>query len=125
MREERGTVAGPLVVHEPFTLWGSCGGDVIVVEGGKFYLRGNIYGNLTVEYGGRVHVFGNVTGHLKVARGSKVIVSGTVVGHATNEGGRLYVDTLGNIKGKVNTVKGETTIEPKSATPGVRRRDGA
>lgn len=123
MREERGTLAGPLVVHEPLTLWGSVGGDVIVVEGGKFYMRGSIYGNLIVEYGGRVHVFGNITGNLKVARGSKVIHSGTIVGDAVNEGGRLFVDSIATIQGKVKTLKGETRVEPKQIVPGTRRRD--
>ena len=106
-------MAGPIVVHEPYTLWGTAGGTVTVVEGGKFYMRGSILGDLDVAYGGRVHVFGNVAGNLTVARGSKVIVSGTIVGDATNEGGRLYVDTLGEIKGRVKTLKGETRIEPK------------
>lgn len=123
MREERGQLAGPLVVHEPLTLWGSVGGDVFVVEGGKFYMRGAIYGNLTVEYGGRVHIFGNITGNLKVARGSKVIHSGTIVGDATNEGGRLYVDATAKIHGKIKTLKGETKIEPVPTVPGARRRD--
>jgi cytoskeletal protein CcmA (bactofilin family) len=125
MREERGTISGPLVVHEPYTLWGSVGGDVIVVEGGKFYMRGSIYGNLIVEYGGRVHIFGNVTGDLKVARGSKVIHSGILLGDAVNEGGRLYVDAMATINGKVKTIKGETKIEPKPIVPGARRRDEA
>ena len=113
MREERGAVAGPLVVHEPYTLWGTCGGTVTVVEGGKFYMRGSIYGDLTVEFGGRVHVYGNITGHLKVAKGAKVILSGTVAGDAVNDGGRLYVDNLGEIKGKTRTLRGETRVEPK------------
>jgi cytoskeletal protein CcmA (bactofilin family) len=122
MREERGTIAGPLVVHEEFTLWGSVGGDVIVVEGGKFYMRGSIYGNLIVEYGGRVHIFGNITGNLKVARGTKVIHSGTIVGDAINEGGRLYIDATAVINGKTKTLKGETKVEPKQIVPGARRR---
>lgn len=117
MREERGQLAGPLVVHEPYTLWGSVGGDVIVVEGGKFYMRGSIYGNLTVEYGGRVHIYGSVTGNLKVARGSKVIHSGTLMGDATNEGGRLFIDSLATIHGKVKTLKGETKIDPQATVP--------
>src|ERR1700710_5073 len=112
MREERGQVAGPLVVHEAYTLWGSVGGDVIVVEGGKFYMRGSIYGNLRVEYGGRVHIFGNITGDLTVARGSKVIHSGLIGGDATNEGGRLYIDATATISGKIKTLKGETKQEP-------------
>src|ERR1019366_10173068 len=103
MREERGTIAGPLVVHERFTLWGSVGGDVIVVEGGKFYMRGSIYGNLNVEYGGRVHIYGNIAGSLKVARGSKVIHSGVIAGDAVNEGGRLYIDAIAKVEGKIKT----------------------
>ena len=123
MREERGTMAGPLLVHEPFTLWGSVGGDVTVVEGGKFYMRGSIYGNLNVEYGGRVHIYGNIAGNLKVARGTKVILSGIIVGDAVNEGGRLYIDAVAKVQGKIKTLKGETKIEPVEVIPGARRRD--
>ena len=111
------------MVHEPLTLWGSVGGDVIVVEGGKFYMRGSIYGNLIVEYGGRVHIHGNITGNLKVARGTKVILSGIVVGDAINEGGRLYIDATAKVQGKIKTIKGETKIEPVPTIPGARRRD--
>lgn len=123
MREERGSIAGPLVVHEPYTLWGSVGGDVIVVEGGKFYMRGSIYGNLVVEYGGRVHIFGSITGSLKLARGTKVIHSGIIVGNAVNQGGRLYIDASGKVQGKIKTIKGETKIEPPPVVPGARSRD--
>jgi cytoskeletal protein CcmA (bactofilin family) len=125
MREERGAVAGPIVVHEPYTLWGTAGGTVTVVEGGKFYLRGTILGDLAVEYGGRVHIYGSVAGNLKVARGAKVIVSGTIAGDATNEGGRLYVDTLGEIKGKVKTLKGETKLEPKAGVISTAEEEAA
>ena len=123
MREERGTIAGPLVVHEPMELWGTVGGTVTVVEGGKFYMRGSIYGDLNVEYGGRVHIFGNIAGNLKVSRGSKVIHSGTIAGDVTNEGGRLFIDSTAVINGKVKTLKGETKIEPKLIVPGATRRD--
>ena len=120
MREERGQIAGPFVVHEALTLWGTVAGTVTVVEGGKFYMRGSIYGDLNIEYGGRAHLYGNVAGHLRVARGTKVIVSGTVMGDVTNEGGRLYIDALGDVKGKLKTLKGETRDErraPPPATP--------
>jgi hypothetical protein len=123
MREERGAIAGPLVVHEPYTLWGTCGGTITVVEGGKFYMRGSLYGDLNVEFGGRVHVYGNITGNLKVARVAKVILSGTVAGDAVNEGGRLYVDATGEVRGKTRTIKGETRVEPKPLAEG-SPRDG-
>jgi len=61
MREERGQVSGDIVVYEPFTIWGSVGGNVKVIERGKLYLRGSVYGDLLVEWGGRVHIYGNVT----------------------------------------------------------------
>ena len=113
MREERGQIAGDIFIHEPFTLWGSVGGDVTVVQGGKLYLRGSIYGDLTVEYGGRVHIYGNVTGKLNVARGAKVIHSGVLGGDAVNNGGRLFVDGGSKIVGKIKTRSGETTLDPK------------
>lgn len=111
MREERGQLKGNLVVGELFTLWGSVGGKVTVVEGGKLYVRGSIYGDLDVQYGGRVHIFGNVQGNLKVHRGAKVIHSGVLGGDATNLGGRLYIELASTINGKVKTKKGETHIE--------------
>src|SRR5262245_2783927 len=117
MREERGQLAGEVIVYEPFNLWGSIGGDVKVIEGGKLYVRGAIYGNLIVEYGGRVHIFGNVSGRLTVSRGAKVIHSGTVAGDAINQGGRLFIESTAKVHGKVKTKKGETTDDrpqPKS-----------
>ena len=40
MREERGQLSGDVTVFEPFNLWGNIGGNVTVIEGGKFYVRG-------------------------------------------------------------------------------------
>lgn len=118
MREERGTVSGDVRVFEPFTLWGSIGGNVSVIQGGKFYVRGAIYGNLTVEYGGRVHIFGNVTGNLTVERGAKVIHSGVIGGNALNDGGRLYIEAIAKILGTLNTINGETKDDrPAPTTP--------
>jgi cytoskeletal protein CcmA (bactofilin family) len=115
MREERGQVAGNVIVYEPYTLWGSVGGDVNVIEGGKFYLRGTIYGNLVVDFGGRVHIFGNVVGNVTVEAGAKVIHSGIIGGDAINNGGRLYIERASQVQGKVKTSKGaDTTIEPPS-----------
>ena len=111
MREERGTIAGNYVVTEPLTLWGSVGGNVIVDEGGKLYLRGAVYGDLIVAYGGRCHVFGRVIGSLTVKRGAKAIHSGVLGGDAVNEGGRLYIENTSIIHGKVKTIKGETKIQ--------------
>jgi predicted acyltransferase (DUF342 family) len=108
MREERGTLAGDMIIHEPFTLWGSIGGDVRVIQGGKFYLRGAIYGNLTVEYGGRVHILGNLSGNLVLQEGTKVIVSGAIAKDALNEGGRLYIDESAKVMGDVKTRAGKT-----------------
>lgn len=114
MREERGKLSGEVVVYEPFTLWGTVAGNVKVIEGGKLYVRGAIYGDLLVEFGGRVHVFGSVTGELTVLRGAKVIVSGVLCGNATNRGGRLYINNSAKLLGKIKTLRGETTIEPKA-----------
>ncbi|MFI5378865.1 MAG: hypothetical protein ACHRHE_06195 [Tepidisphaerales bacterium] len=118
MKEERGQIAGNQIISEPFTLWGSIGGEVIVVDGGKMYVRGAIYGLLSVEKGGRVHILGNVSGDLRVARGAKVIVSGIIGGDCTNNGGRLYVDETARILGKVRTRSGETKIDSKAQVGG-------
>lgn len=114
MREERGTLAGDMIIHEPYTLWGSIGGDVRVIQGGKFYLRGAIYGNLTVEYGGRVHILGNLTGNLVLHEETKVIVSGIIANDAINEGGRLYIDETGKVMGDVKTRAGKTQDKRKT-----------
>ena len=110
MREERGTVSGDVLVYEPYTLWGSIGGNVRVIERGKFYVRGAIYGDLTVEYGGRCHIFGRVTGNLTVLKGAKVIHSGVLGGDITNDGGRVYVEKGAQVVGKVKTKRGETRL---------------
>jgi cytoskeletal protein CcmA (bactofilin family) len=112
MREERGQIPGDVVVYEPFTLWGSIGGNVSVIDGGKLYVRGAIYGNLTVETGGRAHILGTLSGNLTVHDGAKVIVSGLLGGDAHNEGGRLYVERTAKVMGKLKTKSGETRVDP-------------
>jgi cytoskeletal protein CcmA (bactofilin family) len=114
MREERGNIAGNVVINEPYTLWGSIAGNVTATDGAKLYVRGAIYGNLTVTAGGRVHVFGNVSGNLTIAVKTKVIHSGILGGDAINNGGRLYIDAAAKVLGKVKTYDGETTIEPQA-----------
>ena len=112
MREERGQMAGDVVVYEPFTLWGTVGGNVNVIEGGKFYMRGTIYGDLIVEKGGRVHTFGNIKGNLIVHEAAKVIHSGNVAGDAINDGGRLFIEAMSKVGGKIRTNAGDTKIDP-------------
>lgn len=114
MREERGQVPGDVVVYEPFTLWGSIGGNVTVIDGGKFYCRGVIYGKMDVEKGGRVHVLGSVTGDLTVHEGAKVIISGVVGGNAINLGGRLHIEEKAQIHGRVKTRDGKTEDKRKA-----------
>ena len=111
MREERGTIAGDLTVSDELTIWGTVGGNLIIAEGGKCYMRGAVYGDILVEYGGRLHIFGRVAGGLTVKRGAKVIHSGVIGGDAVNEGGRLYIENTSTINGKVKTLKGETKIQ--------------
>jgi cytoskeletal protein CcmA (bactofilin family) len=108
MREERGAMAGDVVVYEDFTLWGSVGGNVRVIEGGKFWIRGSVYGNVSVEAGGRCHVLGSIKGNLTVAEDAKAIVTGAVGGEAVNLGGRLYIEATAKILGGVKTKSGET-----------------
>lgn len=115
MREERGQIAGDVVVYEPFTLWGSIGGNVTVIAGGKFYCRGAIYGKLTVEFGGRVHILGSVTEDVIVHRGAKVIHSGMVGGDVLNEGGRLTIESIARVMGKVKNKEGAETKDQRNA----------
>lgn len=111
MREERGQIPGEVVVYEPYTLWGSVGGKVTVIDGGKFYLRGSVYGDLIVETGGRVHIYGSITGDLIVQEGAKVIHSGVIGRDAVNEGGRLYIEAGSKVGGKIKTKSGDTKID--------------
>ena len=113
MREERGHVKGNVVIDEPYTLWGSIAGNVTAVKGSKFYMRGAIYGDLTVLHGGRVHVYGNITGDLNVKDGAKVIHSGICGRDVVNNGGRLVVEAIAKVLGKVRTKSGETKLEEK------------
>jgi hypothetical protein len=113
MREERGNIKGDVVVNELYTLWGMVVGNIRVIAEGKFYLRGSIYGNLTVEPGGRVHIFGNLQGKLFVMKKSKVIHSGNIGGDVVNTGGRLFIERIAKIGGKVKTKSGDTIYEAK------------
>ena len=119
MREERGQITGGAVIYEAVELWGSIAGKVRVIEGGKLYVRGAIYGDLIAEQGGRVHVFGRVTGKIIVYPGAKVVHSGILGKDAINKGGRLYVDALAQVGGKVKHKKGDTVVEPKTKTRNV------
>jgi cytoskeletal protein CcmA (bactofilin family) len=112
MREERGRVQGNVVIYEPFELWGSVGGNVKVIEGGKLYIRGAVYGDIVAESGARVHNFGRITGKVVVHQGAKFINSGVIGGDAINKGGRLYVDHMGTVNGKVKAKRGDTVVEP-------------
>ena len=124
MREERGLISGRQSINEPYTLWGSIAGDVDVTKGGKFYLRGSIYGSLTVLPGGRCHIFGNVQGDLVIHKGAKVIHSGLLGGDAINQGGRLYIDTLGIVRGMVKTMDGKTVQEQAPPPPPQGAQEG-
>ena len=117
MREERGQVAGDLVVYEKFELWGNVGGNVTVVSGGKFYLRGAILGNLIVENGGRVHIFGHVHGDVTLHENTKLIHSGVIGGDLVNDGGRLFIERVAKVNGRVKTRKGETKMEGAPPPP--------
>lgn len=118
MREERGQIAGDVVVSDEMELWGNVGGNVTVANGGKFYLRGAIYGNMVVEPGGRVHIFGQIKGDVTIHKKTKLVHSGVIGGDLINEGGRLYVDRTAKVGGKVTTKSGQTKVEggeaPKS-----------
>src|SRR5438067_11375539 len=116
MREERGQIGGDLTVNEEVEQWGSVGGTVTVVRGGKFYLRGAIYGNLVVERHGRVHIFGQIKGDVVVHEKAKLIHSGVIGGNLINQGGRIFVDRGTRVGGKVKTVSGETKLDGGQAT---------
>jgi hypothetical protein len=64
-----------------------------------------------------MHVFGRITGNLTVHRGAKVIHSGVVGGDIVNLGGRVYIDHVSKIMGKVRTEKGETVVQPAPRVP--------
>jgi cytoskeletal protein CcmA (bactofilin family) len=117
MREERGQIAGDLVVSEPLELWGNVGGNVTVKEGGKFYLRGSVLGNLIVQFGGRVHIFGQVHGNVLIFDNTKLIHSGMIGGDLINDGGRLFIERVSRVDGRVKTRSGETKVESLAPPP--------
>jgi len=111
MREERGQILGDVTWAEKVEFWGSISGTLTVADGGKVYMRGVIYGDLVVQDGGRVHVYGNVGSDLIVHEGAKVIHGGTVTGNLINQGGRLFVEQVAKVLGRVKARKGETKFE--------------
>jgi hypothetical protein len=114
MREERGRIASDVTIDEPVDLWGSVAGTVTVIDGGKLYVRGAVYGDVIVEDGGRCHVFGNVQGSLIVRDGAKVIHSGVVGGDVINNGGRLVVEGMAKVMGRIKTrAGGDTRLQGK------------
>jgi hypothetical protein len=110
MREERGNIAGDVVVYEEFTLWGAVLGNVKVINGGRFYIRGVVYGDLLVDRGGRVHIFGQVSGNLRLEKYSKTVNSGLVGGDLINDGGRYFGDPGSRVLGKIKTHTGDTKL---------------
>jgi cytoskeletal protein CcmA (bactofilin family) len=116
MRQERGHLAGGVVINEPVELLGSVGGDVTVADGGKLYLRGTIYGDLIIDRGARVHIFGQIQGNVRVNKHSKVVHSGVIGGDLINDGGRLFVEKISKIGGKLKTNSGRTKVEALGAT---------
>jgi hypothetical protein len=118
MRQERGHLPGGVVINEAVELLGSVGGNVTVADGGKLYLRGTIYGDLIIERGARVHIFGQIQGSVMVNKHSKVVHSGVIGGDLVNDGGRLFVEKISKIGGKLKTHSGRTKVEPtNSRTP--------
>ena len=110
MREERGTIAGDYTVSDELTLWGTVGGNLIVAERGKFYMRGAVYGDILVEYGGRLHIFGRVVGSLTVKRGGKGHPQRRPRRRRHQHGRPALHRKHSQINGKIKTVKGETQI---------------
>ena len=117
MREERSQIAGDLTVNEPLELTGNVGGNLTIVKGGKVYVRGSVIGNMIVEPGGRVHLYGHIHGNVLLSEDTKVILGGHVKGDVINNGGRLFIETKAEIKGKVKTYSGETKYEVIPKTP--------
>jgi hypothetical protein len=115
MRQERGHLPGGLIINEELELLGSVGGNVTVVDGGKLYLRGTIYGDLIIDRGARVHIFGQIQGSVTVHKHSKVVHSGVIGGDLVNEGGRLFVEKISKVGGKVKTLSGRTKLESSGA----------
>ena len=103
MKEERGRINGDITINEPYTLWGTVGGDLRVVEGGKVYVRGNVVGDLICDFKGRVHVYGHVGGDIILFRGAKLILSGVCAGNVQNQNARFYTDENGQVLGRVKT----------------------
>ena len=117
IREERGQIAGDLTVNEPLDLTGNVGGNLIIVKGGKVYVRGSVLGNMHVEQGGRVHLYGQIHGNITLAEDTKVILGGHVKGSVLNNGGRLFIEAKATVQGKVKSYAGETKYEVTPKMP--------
>jgi hypothetical protein len=79
MREEHGSVVGPLTINDDFVLHGMVTGDAIVERGGFLQLHGMVTGSLRVADGGSAVVRGIVSQNILNA--GSLEVYGIVMGH--------------------------------------------
>ena len=89
-------VIGP----RPTQMIGLVRGDLFVRDGSVCEMTGMVTGNLLAERTGKVVLKGLVNKDAK-AVGGDLEVYGMVVGNVVNEGGRVYIDKLAVVRGKV------------------------
>lgn len=79
-------------------------------------LRGIIVGSVEVRPNVYFEVHGTLNGKLMLQGGSRAKVCGTVNGDITNDGN---LEIFGTVNGTVQTVSGETFIDPNAIVQGL------
>lgn len=102
-------VIGP----RPTQMTGLVRGDLFVRDNSVCEVTGMVSGNLLAERTGKAVLKGLVTKACK-ATGGDLEIYGLVLGDVVNEGGRVYVDKGGVVRGRI---VGETSSAPLPALP--------
>ena len=105
-------VIGP----RPTQMIGLVRGDLFVRDGSVCEMTGMVTGNLLAERTGKVVLKGLVNKDAK-AVGGDLEVYGMVVGNVVNEGGRVYIDKLAVVRGKVIGGVSDVPLPPPTKTP--------
>ena len=105
-------VIGP----RPTQMIGLVRGDLFVRDGSVCEMTGMVTGNLLAERTGKVVLKGLVNKDAK-AVGGDLEVYGMVVGNVVNEGGRVYIDKLAVVRGKVIGGVSDVPLPPPAKTP--------
>jgi cytoskeletal protein CcmA (bactofilin family) len=104
-------VIGP----RPTQMTGLVRGDLFVRDNSVCEVTGMVSGNLLAERTGKAVLKGLVTKACK-ATGGDLEIYGLVVGDVVNQGGRVYVDKGGVVRGKVIGQTSSVPLPPSAPT---------